>query len=301
MARVLVSGAGGFLGLHVMQALRLAGHDASPLSSRGEAAFDVRDAHSVERAVQAGAPEAFIHLAGTTRGGDEHIHEVNVAGTRRLLEAVSRCAPRCHVLLCGSAAEYGTAAHAGLLDETSPCAPVNAYGHSKLAATRLGQDFALSDRVPAVTIVRLFNVVGAGMPEHLFVGAVLKRIRAALQPGAAREIVVGNVDVERDYVAAEDVADAMVRLVPRPTRGEIFNLCSGRGVTIRHLLDTLLAMAPEPIAWRQDPALIRPDDIARSVGSWRKAAAAFGFEPRIPLDQSLRSAWTHHFDEESTA
>ena len=292
MARVLVTGAGGFLGAHVSAALRAAGHDVTAPDRRS--GLDVADAAAVERVIAGVRPAACVHLAGIARGTEAELMRTNVDGTRHVLEALARHAPGCHVVLAGSAAEYGRTSdlHAALTEDL-PCDPLNAYGRSKLLATRLGEEFASG--LAAVSTVRLFNVVGAGIGEQLLIGALLRRIRAALADGARAEVVVGNVDVERDYVAVADVANGIVALLEVPGARGVFNLCSGRAVTVRRVVETLLSFAPRPIAWRQDPDLVRPDDIRRSVGSFARARSAFDFEPATSLEAALRSAWSAYF------
>ncbi len=89
----------------------------------------------------------------------------------------------------------------------------------------------------------------------------------------------------------EDVVEAYVKLVASEHWGTVFNLCSGEPRTVREVIERLLSHAPRELRLEIDPALVRPDDVPVVYGSSRKAHDAFGFEPRIPLEQAIAAAW----------
>ena len=300
MSVALVTGGTGFTGRHLLARLadegvrRVAAARTQPPGALDADDFepcDVTDAASVERVVAHVRPDLLFHLAGTAGGSPERIHEVNAGGTAHVLEAVRRHRPGCAVLVVGSAAEYGTVPEARLpITECEPAAPASPYGRAKLAGTEAALR-AARDGVRAV-VARPFNIVGAGVPETLVVGAVLRRALDALARGE-EDIPVGNLESQRDFVAAPDVADAYVRMLRAEAWGRIFNVCSGRPRRIREVLETLLAHAPRPVRLRVDPELVRGAEVSVSYGSWESAAGAFGFEPRTPLERALADAWRH--------
>jgi GDP-4-dehydro-6-deoxy-D-mannose reductase len=211
-----------------------------------------------------------------------------------LLASVQRHSPECRVVLTGSAAEYGSVDAADMpVSELTACAPAGAYGVTKLAATELALEWARAWGL-RVTIARPFNIVGPGVPSRLLVGALIGRVRHALEgPENERSptVRVGNVEALRDFVAVEDVADGMVALLSRPELEGVFNLCSGQPVAVRDVLETILSFSPVRLEWSVDPQLVRHDDVPVSYGTYARAEAAFGFRPTIPLDRSLREAW----------
>lgn len=299
--RILVTGAGGFSAGHLARRLRGAG-DASligfdramPPSAAGDwdevLHGDVLDPAALRDAVRRAAPAEVYHLAGLARGTDEDLHAVNVEGTLNVVAAVADHARNAAVLLVGSAAEYGRAALRELpLHEALPCEPADGYGRTKHEAVLRGLEEGAS-RGLRVTVARPFNIVGAGVPATLVVGAIVQRLRA-LEGTGGSTLMMGNLDTARDFVAVEDVVDGYVSLMRAEGWGEIVNLCSGEPCTVRSLVETLIRAAGIDVTVEVDPALVRPSDIPVSYGSFARAGQLWGYHPTIPLAQSLRSAW----------
>ncbi|OPZ68452.1 MAG: GDP-6-deoxy-D-mannose reductase [Verrucomicrobia bacterium ADurb.Bin474] len=148
------------------------------------------------------------------------------------------------------------------------------------------------------TVVRAFNIIGAGVPAGLVAGALIRRIREALQNGNST-VRLGNLHPERDFIAVDDVVDGYVRLMQVDLWGEIFNFCSGEGRSIQELAQRILAMAPRSLQIEIDPALVRPADPPRVIGCSRKAQAAFGFSCRRDWVQAIQSAWQYAMKEDA--
>jgi GDP-4-dehydro-6-deoxy-D-mannose reductase len=144
-----------------------------------------------------------------------------------------------------------------------------------------------------VAVVRPFNIVGAGVPESLVVGALLHRMRKALTDEANPTVPVGNLDSQRDFVAVDDVVEAYWRLIHAESWGQVFNICSGRPVPVRAVAERLLGFAPRPLRLQVHPALVRAAEATVVYGSWQKAHRAFGYEPRTGLEDAVRSAWQY--------
>jgi nucleoside-diphosphate-sugar epimerase len=300
--RCLVVGSTGFVGSHLVPALRAAGfavvtasNEAAPREDPGHAThavLDVGDVEAVREVVRRAAPEVVVNLAALATGSPDQMCRVNVLGPLCLLDALRACAPEAHLIAFGSAAEYGEAgASDGPLDEATACLPVGPYGVTKLAGTRAALGLAAAWGV-RVAVLRPFNIVGAGCPPTLFVGAVIARLLAS-GGAAGAEVAVGRVDTYRDFIAVEDVADAVVGVArARPPTG-IYNVSGGRPVLIRDALEELLRISGRAAAWRTDPALVRPSDPRMSYGTSAKLARATGFAPRVPLADALRAAWEH--------
>ncbi len=218
------------------------------------------------------------------------IYQVNITGAVHVLEAVRCHVPDCGVLLVGSAAEYGPVAASALpVKEDMPCRPVGAYGISKYAATLAGMDYSRRLGLK-VLVVRPSNIIGPGVSPSLVVGALIARAKQAL--ASSHPVVkVGDSDNERDFVAVSDVVDAYVRLVQAGFWGEIFNLCSGRAYSIRHVAEVLLANASRRVTLGLDPDLVPPSAIRCVYGSYEKAARAIGFRPSTSLEEALKAAW----------
>jgi GDP-4-dehydro-6-deoxy-D-mannose reductase len=298
----LITGAGGFCARHLAKRLkaeggvRIAGLDHVLLTppwipAEDYFAVDLRDQAQVETAIRTVQPSWVFHLAGVTKAGGGDIFGANLMGCIYLLEAVAAHAPDARVLLAGSAAEYGAVPrHCLPVSEQRPCRPVGTYAISKYAATLAGLDYAqhLGMRV---VVARPFNIVGAGVPPGLVVGALLDRAWQALQSKDEVVVEVGNLDSERDFIAVEDVTEAYIRMVQGCFWGEVFNICSGQAWSIRQIAMSLFSHSPRPIRLAVDPALVVRDEVDISYGSWEKANRAFGFRPTTRLEEALRAAW----------
>jgi GDP-4-dehydro-6-deoxy-D-mannose reductase len=298
----LITGAHGFCARHLAARMAAAGdvrivgldcrRDAPagvPLDEYVVA--DVTDEVGLDATLRRFRPDRIFHLAALMAGPAAELYRVNFMGSVRLLESVRLAVPDCRVLLVGSAAEYGMAPAAEMpISEECVCRPTSAYGISKYAATLAAVNYAQTARLKTV-IARPFNIVGAGLPTGLVVGAVLERAQAALANAGEPVVVVGNLDTQRDFVAVDDVVKAYLRMLDGSYWGEVFNVCSGEPRTVRSVLDELCSLSPRPIRFEVDPALVRPNDVAVVYGSCRKARKAFGFAPSSRLGDALRAAW----------
>jgi GDP-4-dehydro-6-deoxy-D-mannose reductase len=301
---VLITGACGFCATHLARALaaedrvRVVGTDlaAAPSSDAPFAdyhAADLAQPGTAAALVRQVRPDMLFHLAGRFRGTQEEIHRANYLGGVNVLEAVREAAPRARVLVAGSAAEYGPARTEDMpIAEDCVCRPSGAYGRSKHALCLAALDSA-HRRGLKVVVARPFNVVGAGVPPALVVGAVLERARRALAGPDPPVVAVGNVDSMRDFIAVEDLSAAYLRMIRGDFWGEAFNLCSGVPRRIRDVVELLLAHSPRPITYRVDPQLVNPDDVPVFFGNCDKASRAFGFALSIGLEESLQSAWEY--------
>jgi nucleoside-diphosphate-sugar epimerase len=283
---VFVTGADGFVGRVLTARLRARGDEALG-SDRDE--LDVADGPRVRAALADARPDAVVHLAAVSFVPEaEHdrarAFRVNYLGTRNVLAAAAAEAPRARVLLVSSSTVYGSAAPgAPPFDESAPLRPASAYARTKAAADLLGAAFAA--RGLAVWRARPWNHTGAGRPER-FVESSIARQLAEIEAGRRPpRLAVGALDSLRDFLHVEDVADAYLALLGGVAPPGAYNVASGAGVTIRALLESLLARTPARPELVVDPARLRPPDA--SVGSAARLAAATGWAPRRTLDAAL--------------
>jgi GDP-4-dehydro-6-deoxy-D-mannose reductase len=138
-----------------------------------------------------------------------------------------------------------------------------------------------------VVLARTFPHTGPGRGEAFAESSFARqiaRIEAGLQPPV---LEVGNLEAVRDYTDVRDVVRAYWGLLESGTAGAAYNVCSGRGLSIREILDALRARSTAEVAVRVDPARLRPSDIPVLVGDPSELRAATGWEPRIPLERTL--------------
>lgn len=301
-APVLVTGAAGFAGGHLVTLLRSQGpvegwyRPGVPPSAPALAlpdvtwrGVDLRDAAAVDAAMQALRPAAIYHLAGAANQGaawaqTDLTFELNVRVTHVLLRAVARHAPDARVLVTTSAAIYAPTDAA--LTEASPIAPATPYGVSKLAQEMLALA-AGRDQHLDVVVVRPFNHIGPGQDLGFFAPAFarqLARIEAGVEAGPMR---VGNLTPRRDLSDVRDTVRAYAALVAQGQRGAIYNVCRGEAFPIGELLDLLRAQVTVPVDVEVDPEKLRPVDVPLLLGDHSKLTAVTGWRPEIPMTQTL--------------
>jgi len=244
--RVLVTGAGGWIGSRVLPALAAAG--CEPVGLRG----DLLDAAGLAETVGSLRPRAVVHLAGSTRGdeGPAALYRVHVEGSANLLRAIEQHAPGAHLVSLGSAAEYGPGSPGQPLDEGHACRPAGHYGLSKRLQTELLLSAAEWSGL-RVTVLRVFNTIGAGMPRGFLLPDLFDRLRR-LRAAGGGELEVADLDAVRDLVPVEKVVGTVVRVVRgRAPRG-VFNVATGVGTRVGQVVEWLREASDFP--WEIRPA-----------------------------------------------
>lgn len=287
--RALVTGAGGFVGTHLVRHLEGLGDEVVGIERRVDG-IDVADADAVTDAVVAAKPEAVYHLAGAADVGGSWAEPretflANALGTLNVLEA-SRLAGADRVLAVTSADVYGLVRVDELpLGEGQPLRPVSPYAASKVAADALAQQAWLGHALPVIR-VRAFNHLGPGQSDRFVAPSVAARIARNERDGGD-EVPIGNMTPRRDVTDVRDVVRAYRLLVERGEPGAVYNVCRGTAVSVEELAEMLLGMAARPMRLVSDPALQRPVDIPVLVGDNAALRAATGWEPTIPLARTL--------------
>jgi GDP-4-dehydro-6-deoxy-D-mannose reductase len=289
--KVAVTGSSGFVGSHLVPYLRSRGDDVVTIDRTGTPPVDVTAAAEVREVLRAARPEAVYHLAALSHVGrswdaPEAVFRINAVGALNVLRACIDAGVE-RVLVAGSADVYGVVGPADLpLTEESRIRPVTPYGASKAAADVLALQTYLGDGLGTLR-VRAFNHTGPGQSASMLVPGLAQRIAEA-ERTADNKVKVGRVDIVRDLSDVRDVVRAYRLLVELGTPGEAYNVCSGRGVSVRDVADTMLSMSDAPLELVVDPGLVRPVDVPRLVGDPARLHAATGWEPQIPLEQTLR-------------
>ncbi|MBU9221211.1 NAD-dependent epimerase/dehydratase family protein [Burkholderia multivorans] len=287
--RALVTGLGGFTGKYLAQSLVASGYrvfgtaHGAELASPDTYQVDLCDRATLAKVVADVQPDVVAHLAAiafVAHGDAEAIYRTNVIGTRNLLEALAGLDKRpSAVLLASSANIYGNAA-VEIIDESVEPNPANDYAVSKLAMEYMARLWR--DKLPIV-VARPFNYTGVGQsPQFL-----LPKIVSHFQRGE-RVIELGNIDVERDFSDVRRVVDAYRRLLQLAPAGGVFNVCSGRAVSLKSVIAMMEQIAGYSIEVRVNPAFVRANEVRRLQGDGSRLLAAVGELEDIPLENTLR-------------
>jgi len=261
-------------------------------------AVDLLDRPSVVGAIARLRPAMVYHCAGAAHVGHaweqtEATLAINVRGTHHLLDGLSQTGAEARVLIPGSALVYRPASEA--LTEDHPLVPASPYGVSKLAQELLAHHTPASG--VQITIARAFNHFGPRQDPAFSTSDFARQIasiEAGLQPPA---ISVGNLDARRDLTDVRDTVRAYRAIAERGQPRRAYNVCSGRAVSIREVLDRLVALARVPIQVRVDPARFRPSDVPLLLGDPSRLRDELGWTPTIPLEQTLNDIlqyWRQH-------
>ncbi len=296
--RVLVTGAAGFAGSHLVDLLAgdgvpiVAWHrpgGTPPREVRGATweGIDLLDRTAVRAALERLRPTDVYHCAGAAHvgrswGSSEPTFAVNVRGTHHVIEGLRDAKIDARVLIPGSAMVY--ASSSGPIREDHPLLPASPYALSKLAQELVGRD---NPGGPQVSIARAFNHLGPRQ-DPWFVASGFARRVADIEAGRWEPVMaVGNLDARRDLTDVRDTVGAYRQILERGAPGQTYNVCSGRAIVIRELLDMLLARARVPIRIEPDPARYRPNDQPLVVGDPTRIRDELGWAPRIAIEETL--------------
>ena len=292
---MLLIGAGGFVGGHIVEAASSAGLRVIP-ADRDPAGqglvCDLLDPDSITACVEAERPDLVVNMAGSASVAaswkdPEAAFELNARAVERLLEAVAAHAPGAHVLCVSSAEVYGEPSEERLpFREDLDPAPVSPYGESKAEMEAICRRFA-SEREMRIATIRPFNQIGPGQAATYALPGFARQIVAAELAGAAEvELSVGNLSASRDFIDVRDTARAFVEISSRELTG-VYNLCTGRTMKLEALVEEMGRATSLPLRIVVDPDLRRPADPSTVYGDPSRIREAIGWEPRIPLQQTI--------------
>lgn len=308
--RILVTGAGGFVGQHLIRLL-LEGSDAKisggvfegdppasgvltprDLSRVTWLPIDVTSDESIGRAIAEVRPDRVYHLAGQSSVSGSFqdplgTWEVNATGTLRLLEGLRVAGiSGSRALIVSSAEVYGRVpAERQPIGEEEPLRPITPYGASKMAAEAAALQCAASREI-AVMVARSFNHAGPGQDAKFALPSMAAQL-AEMHAGAREPLLqVGNLDPSRDFLDVRDVARAYVTMMERGESGRIYNVCSGEARPMTEIVEELVRISGTGARIDVDQARFRPVEIPLLVGDPSRLMA-LGWSAEIPLERTL--------------
>lgn len=297
--KVLITGVGGFVGRYLadyciskgdeVYGLERTKSDIGGIKTRQS---DITNAAALAKVVEETRPEQIYHLAAvafvpTATNNPRLAYDVNFYGTFNLYEAVRNAGLNSKILFASSSDVYGKVEAGCLpLKESASLNPVSVYAASKAAAEILSGYYSAACGLDIIR-ARPFNHTGPGQNSEFVCPNFAWQIAAIEKGNRPPVIEVGNLDAIRDFNDVRDVVRAYWMLMNSDVSGGIFNICSGKAISIKEILDILLSMSRVKITVNQYPARLRPSDIPLLYGNNAELTAATGWEPAIRIEKTL--------------
>lgn len=294
---VLVTGAGGFAGGHLIELLAgsadLVGWSRTqpPPEIAALAKWqrvDILDREQVTDTIAMLRPDSIFHCAGLPHVAESWADTAaplatNVLGTHRLIEAVERVGSRCRIVVTGSAQVYAPSNEP--IAEDARIAPSSPYALSKLAQEQLALR-SNSDTV-AIIVTRPFNHTGPRQKPSFLAPSVARQI-VMIERGLHEPVLkVGNLDPSRDIMDVRDAVRAYAALMKTGTPGTIYNVASGVARPVRSIVEALVSRARVPVRIEQDPSRIRPSDVPVLAGNPQRLKQSTGWSPQVSFEKMV--------------
>lgn len=291
-SRVLVTGAGGFVGGHLLAAIAEgrfgALRDAVVLPS----GLDLRDDTALSAFVAEQRPDAVIHLAAQSfvpraLAEPRETYEINVIGTLNLIRALEQAGFRGRFLYISSGDIYGRVEESALpVDATTTPHPGNPYASSKLAAEELCLQWARRTGAQ-VLIARPFNHIGPGQSDRFVVSSLAHQVMAIKEGRQPAVIEVGDIEATRDFSDVRDVVSAYAAILARGSDQVRYIVASGEERSVATILRRMLELSGVSADIRVDPSRLRASEQRRMVADPSATTHDTGWRPLIDIDQTL--------------
>lgn len=302
--KILVTGAGGFVGEYLVKLLKAHNHDVVAIGINNGTflkelsipthVVNILDYPVLRETMQNVVPDAVIHLAAVSNvpiswNKPGLTIDVNIHGTVNVLQALYEVNPKAKFLNIGSSDEYGLTAKCGKpLTEDMPCQPQNPYSISKYCTEQmvlqLGKKYGMN-----VISTRSFNHFGPGQAKGFVVSDFASQIKA-IEAGEQEPVIrVGDLSAARDFTFVSDVVEAYVSLIEKDVESGVYNVCSGKAMTVQEILDMMLHLSSKEIKVEIDEGKFRPSEVPFFVGCADKLSNATGWKVSTDIVDGLKN------------
>lgn len=303
MSKVLIFGAGGFVGAYLAKELQQheyivygsdIGHWELPDVEFYKA--DLLDAKAVEELVELVNPDMIINLAaissvGTSWGIPQTTMFVNVVGALNVLEAARKCAPMPKVMFIGSSEEYEESDEP--ISEKTPLNANNPYGISKMAQERFAEIYRERYGMK-IYCVRPFNHTGVGQRDTFVLPSFCKQVAEIEKSGKSGIIKVGNLTAHRDFSDVRDIVRAYRMIIESDDCTKVYNVGSGRTYSLRKMLEYIVSLSSQQITVEVDPERFRPVDTPVICCDYGYIKAELGWEPEYSIFDTLKEMFEYY-------
>jgi GDP-4-dehydro-6-deoxy-D-mannose reductase len=238
-------------------------------------------------------PEFILHLASVSSVAlswqtplESFVNNTNIF--LNLVEQVRVYKIKCRILSIGSSEEYGEVTEEQLpLTEEHILNPVSPYAVARVSQEMLSTIYAQGFNLDII-ITRSFNHIGPGQKDKFVISSFAKQlVQLANDDSKEKKIITGDLSVTRDFLDVRDVAKAYYTLLKKGKSNSVYNICSGNGIMLKEIIETMSKLLNIKIITQTNPALIRPNENRKIIGSYKKMKTDFGWTPQITLEQSL--------------
>lgn len=307
--KILITGFSGFVSTHFLEFLHtvepgaeVLGIDKDPPSIDVNAYpgltinykhIDLLNKQIVNETLTAFQPEYILHLASVSSVAqswqtplDSFVNNTNIF--LNLVEQIRINHIKCRILSVGSSEEYGEVEETKLpLTEDHPLKPLSPYAVARISQEMLSKIYTDGYGLDII-ITRSFNHIGPGQKENFVISSFAKQlVQLARKNGSDNTLVAGNLSIVRDFVDVRDVVKAYYLLLKKGIAGEVYNICSGKGIMLKEMIFKMSEQLKIDIHVEVDPALIRPNENKKIIGSYEKIKSQLGWQPLIPIEKSL--------------
>lgn len=307
-SKIVITGIAGFAGSHLAELLHSKGYRVFGLLAPGEKTghlktikseltlerFDIRNGDKVSRFIRRVKPQYIYHLAAFSSVGQSYrmvqsVYEINLFGTLNLFEAANNLPGKIKkVLFVSSADVYGVfSPKTKTLTENQPLNPISPYGISKAAGEYLSALYYRQHGLPIV-IARAFNHTGPRQSDVFVVPSFCRQI-AEIERGRKQPVIlVGDLSSRRDLSDVCDIVRGYYLAVQKGQPGRVYQFCSGRAVSIKSVLSSIIGMSEYKIRVKTDKKRLRKTDIPCLRGDNKRAAKELGWHCRYKLNETIR-------------
>lgn len=303
--KVLIFGAGGFVGSYLTKEFYENGYDVygSDMHEIKNSSFfqktviaDLTDSQAIDDVCKMLNPDIIVNLAAISSVGlswrmPQKTMQVNIIGALNVLDAAKSMTESPKVLLIGSSEEYAPSSLP--LTEKDSIDATNPYGISKLAQERLAEAYEKQYGM-RIYRTRSFNHTGVGQLETFVLASWCKQVAEIEKSGEAGVLRVGNIDVKRDFSDVRDVVRAYRVLVESDYYGTVFNVCSGNAITLRSLAEEISSLCAQDVTIIRDSNLSRAVDNPVICGDLTKTKQLLGWEPKYCIYDTLKEMYEYY-------
>ncbi len=278
-SKILIFGISGFTGKHLVRYLvrnnllndyYVKGYDINESPENYPVETQILDLtlkNELEEIIISEKPDYIINLACSTNNNDfESLIKINVNLPKNIIDIIiSKKIILKKLLLIGSAAEYGSNINLPLTEESELC-PVNLYGLSKVYQSKLAEYYFRLHSIN-INVARTFNIFSDDLPANLSIGSFIKQINDLEDGGTLN---VGNLNSKRDFLQIENIIDAYWKILITGKNGQVYNVCSGKSILIKDILDWLISKSGKKININCETSRYKEFDIIDSYGDNKK-------------------------------